>query len=581
MADIIDITKKVKKTARIPRVAGPYSNNVVAPSFENRADIINRYNRASKVIADRATAKSNADIIDMLSKKPGGANNTFKELGEAVKKTNPKVDLAAQTTARVGKVKPGPMFGARAAVGPMAIYQGIQDYRDARNAEDDFHRRLNNISGASNVLGGTAATLGTTGSLIGFAGGTAPAWMVGAGAAAPWLLAPAVGIGAYKAFEPAGNWIAENWKDNPMAKLGAFIGKNSSTKKALEDKAFGGYSLTQLGFDKLPQSEYEMNLLRQRIIQVKQAEEAFKKQQEQAKKNILADMGNANGRVDSLGLYSASPDGVEKIINNARNNGQGYYNEAVTADNLQQGQQPTGQEMQGEMPEALQGLAMSGDISQIPQANAANGVDIMALLNQFNQQGNSNITPENLALARLAGGYRRNPYYAQLMDKTSDNRNLATAQAKIATEYMKQQQAEDTAIGTAYWLYNNRMANSLEDAYLMAKANPKLVNPYLGYIGRGETNQNKWNIANLQQYGQNQRTLWNIASREAIESKRNEFKLNPNVRTANEYIKAAFQSGSPGMVKQAESMVKLMIPGYFAAIGGPDENGPSADMYKE
>ena len=77
-------------------------------------------------ITKRFKNTPNADIIDMLSKKPSGANNTFKELGEAVKKTNPKVDIAAQTTARVGKVKPGPMFGARAAVGPVAIYQGIQ-----------------------------------------------------------------------------------------------------------------------------------------------------------------------------------------------------------------------------------------------------------------------------------------------------------------------------------------------------------------------------------------------------------------------------------------------------------------------
>ena len=530
-------------------------------------------------ITKRFKNTPNADIIDMLSKKPSGANNTFKELGEAVKKTNPKVDIAAQTTARVGKVRPGHMFGARAAVGPVAIYQGIQDYKDARNAEDDFHRRLNNVSGASNVLGGTAATLGTTGSIIGAAGGTAPAWMGAAGASAPWLLAPAVGIGTYKLFEPAGNWIAESWKDNPMAKLGTFIGKNSSTNKALNDKAFGGYSLAQLGFDKIPQSEYEMNLLRQRIIQAKQAEEELKKQQEAARQNILADMGNTNGRVDSLGLYGGSQGGVTGNVGNMINgiiaSGRGYQGNAVTQD----GQEPTGQETQGEMPEALQDVAMSGNVGQIQQNNMAGNVDIMALLNQFNRQGNTNVTPENLALARLAGGYRRNPYYAQLMDKGAGSRNLATAQAKIATEYMKQQQADDAAKSTAYWLYANNFADNLEDAYLMAKANPKLVNPYLNYMGKGESNINKWNIANLQQQGMDRRTLWNIASREAIASAANSFKINPNVRTATKYIDLAIQSGNPDMIKQANSMIKIMLPGYFAAIGGPDENGPSADMY--
>lgn len=586
MADEINIIDLLRKMGNAAKNGGNFANNILNPSFTSNKQLVDKYNKANQVIADRAVQNArqqqiNEGMKDIFGNKKKVAN-TFNKLkqGSTTAKTAPNASKVAQASnisngSNVYNILQNPKFKSMVGRGLLtgesigalgrSITKPDEYYNNRYMVDPEFDRGADFIAGLSGLTG--AATYGKAGLPGKIAAWTGPAFSRGL---------------QFAKEHPKASMVLDNiWGPAAWQPVQSYIANKNVVNNSVMP---GGNTLKELGFNKMPQTEEELAELRKRVAEI--ASQGKANTIVQPIKNNTTTPQASNTGYDS-GEYL---DKTGKMINGlTANNG---YDKVkllpkVEVSNEEEQYTPVEDVDLGidvrpfDNKFTIEDIISNGQQEQPVQQEDTNknALDVMLERMLNGDYRNTAITPENLALARLAGGYRRNPYYAQLMDRGNNLYRTQAAQMKLAQEYMKQQQADDAAKSTAYWLYSNNFADNLEDAYLMAKANPKLVNPYLGYMGRQYASDSSMNRTKYMQDQMNYRQQQQLASQKALKQMEIDSRLNPQLKADLEIAK--IMNGSMDIKTQQQALPYLInkYPKYFSAVGRPDENGPSEDMY--
>lgn len=516
----------------------------------------------------------------------------------------------------------------------LSILGAIEDYKDAKKyPDDDWHRGLNNWSGAFNTASGVG--LGGT-ALLSALGITAPAWLPAVGTIG---LVGATPLATYKLTEPGGEWIARKFPNNPIAKASRWYYGGKNTQQRLSEPLFvGGPSLADLGFKELPRTEKELEYLRSKVLEYNNNVKNMQQDKENALKLIKENIEDGEGydplnlddinidlpqgyaqpdapNVEGQSLAERGEDSVGKYIKNNVEIGDSYdvgENANIPNSIPQNGyvQEPTDNREVTPVTNEYGNTQISGGISfDGPTENEYveeewNKDNVpLAITHMVNKAGNnsidglltgaaSDITTDgedfmkNLALARLAGGYRRNPYYAQLINRTSNTANLQAkayqtelAKLKLINELVKQQNAatsQDSGLrGRALMLMQQGLANNWDDAIVMA-GDPKAFGPYLNYNGRIYSTNTSYNKEVYKQQQENARAIMVNRLRKYIADQSNRNKLTPYERNAIEILKAGATIGDNDMVDKAIDLFRVVRPELFIGSGW---NNMTPDMF--